>query len=428
MGGAERQASAGRISAMKRLPPTSSGVGRSIDRYTYKGSMLPVDRRLTILLCACLLASAGCGARGPAPAGVSLASMHQRAAAHSGARASVASGPFRFFSDASLWNVETMPQAATDPSSTAIIGAFDGVVAGEQHAGNGPWVNTTSYSFPVYTVPANQATVPVKLVGPAVNAALSAAWRAVPLPGNAAPAVGTDANLVVWQPSTERLWEFHRLAHGPAGWQAEWGGAMQNVASSSGAYGSHAWRGAQPWWGASASSLSIVGGLISLEDLQRGQINHALAMAVPDVRAGVYSLPAQRTDGRSSDPLALPEGARLRLNPKLDLPSLHLPRFTMLIAEAAQRYGIYVTDWSSIVEFYAQDPTPTGSNPYAGAGGYFEGKRPSELLAAFPWSQLELQQLHLQSSAVSRLRRLAAMRRERLARKKHRHGHRRRRG
>ena len=39
----------------------------------------------------------------------------------------------------------------------------------------------------------------------------------------------SDAHLVVWQPSRNRLWEFWHLAQGAAGWQAGWGGAMQNV-------------------------------------------------------------------------------------------------------------------------------------------------------------------------------------------------------
>ena len=95
----------------------------------------------------------------------------------------------------------------------------------------------------------------------------------------------------------------------PAGWQAGWGGAMQNVSSDLGAYGPEAWRGATTYWGASASSLPIAGGLITLEDLERGEINHALAIAVPKVRAGVYASPAERTDGKSTELLSLPEGA-----------------------------------------------------------------------------------------------------------------------
>ncbi len=376
---------------------------------------------LFLLMCVCS-ALAGCGgarSRPKASSGLTLASVRQPAANLDPARSAGVSPPFRFFSSSSFWNVPVVGGAVLDSSSAGVVGAFDAVVAGEQQAGDGPWVNTTKYSVPVYTVGAGQAVVPVVLSG-VREPSLSAAWQAVPLPAGAVPAAGTDGTLVLWQPSSDRLWEFHRLVHEVGGWRAAWGGAMQDVSSDAGVFGVGAWPGAQPWWGASASSLSLVGGLISLEDLQRGVIDHALAMAVPDVRAGVFASPAQRSDGKSGGLLALPEGAHLRLNPSLDLAALHLPRLTLMIAEAAQRYGIYVTDWSSVVEFPAQDPTPTGADPYTAPGGYFEGKSPSQLLAAFPWGQLQLLKMDLHSVSLSRRHRREALRRRARPRRPHR--------
>ncbi len=285
--------------------------------------------------------------------------------------------------------------AQLDPSSAAVVGALDEEVAGDEQTEHGPWINTTSYSVPIYTVPADQPTVRIALGEASAAPALQSAWDAVPLPSNAQPAVGTDSVLVVWQPSADRLWEFWRLKHTKEGWQAAWGGAMQSVSTDPGVYGPEAWPGARSWWGSSASSMSIAGGLITLEDLERGQINHALAMALPNVRAGVYSLPAQREDGASTEPFSLPEGAHLRLEPGLDLAALHLPRLTLMIAEAAQRYGIFVRDKAATVSLFGQDPIPTGTEPYAGPDGYFEGKYPGELLASFPWSHLQLLQMQL---------------------------------
>jgi hypothetical protein len=298
-----------------------------------------------------------------------------------------------------------------DSSSASVVGAFDQVVAAEQGTGVGPWIGTSDYSVPVYSVAANQPTVTVKLFH-TPEPALSAAWRFVPLPPNAKPAAGHDGNLVVWQPSTDRLWEFWRLAHGVRGWHATWGGAIRKVSSNSGVFGLGAWPGAEPWWGVSASSLSIAGGLITFEDLEHGKIEHALAMAIPEVRAGVYSSPARRTDGKSTNPLALPEGAHLRLNPNLDLAALHLPKLTLMIAEAAQRYGVFIRDGAGNVQFFAQDPSSLSSNPYTGPNGYFEGMRPPQLLASFPWQELQLLKMELHrdplnggSRALQRLRR-----------------------
>jgi hypothetical protein len=299
-----------------------------------------------------------------------------------------------------VFNEPLAADAPLDPNSAELVAAFDGVVAEEEREDEQlseiPWINidTTSYSVPIYTVPADQPTVRVKLKGGKATT-LQSAWDAVPLPSDAEPAAGTDGHLVVWQPSTDRLWEFWRLVHGSEGWYASWGGAMQHVSSDPGVYGPKAWPGAESSWGGSASSLSIAGGVITFEDFEAGQINHALAMAVPNIRAGVYASPAQRSDGKSRNPLSLPEGAHLRLDPNLKLAALHLPRLTLMMAEAAQRYGIIVRDGAPVVTFYGQDPVPTGTNPYVGPNGYFEGKQPRQILAAFPWSHLQLLKMEL---------------------------------
>jgi hypothetical protein len=301
-----------------------------------------------------------------------------------------AGAPFRFFSDTSPWNEPLASDAPTDPASAAIVASFQAEISRERLAGAGPTINTRSYSVPIYTVPAEQPTVTVRLTAPGA-ATLRSSWAAVPLPADAHPADGSDGHLVLWQPSTDRLWEFWRLVHDEYGWRASWGGSMQEVSSASGVYGPEAWPGASRWWGASACSLSIAGGVVTLEDLERGQIDHALAIATPNIRSDVFALPAQRTDGKSDNPLSLPEGAHLRLNPNLDLTALHLPPVTLMLAEAAQRYGIFVRDGApAVTSFYAQDPTPLASNPYTGPTGLFERKSPSQLAAAFPWAHLEL--------------------------------------
>jgi hypothetical protein len=347
---------------------------------------------LCMSVCAGLVL-AGCGAtKARGVSGVSLADVQHSPAGKAHASSTT---PFRFFSWWSFWNQPAPAGAPIDPHSAELVSALSAEVAAEAHAGIGPWINAAKYSVPIYTVPANQPTVAVKLAHAVPVPALQAAWSAVPLPANAHPASGTDGVLVVWQPSVARMWEFERLTHTSSGWRATWGGAMRYVSSNAGVYGPAAWSGAKTWWGVSASSLSVVGGLITLEDLKAGQINHALAIAIPSVRTGVYAFPAKRSDGISTNPLSLPEGAHLRLNPNLNLASLHLPPLTRMIAEAAQRYGIYVRDRGANVQFFAQDPTPTGKNPYSGQTGYFEGKSPPALLAAFPWSQLEVVQMEL---------------------------------
>jgi hypothetical protein len=302
---------------------------------------------------------------------------------------------FRFFAPTSIWNSPVPADAALDPESEAIMASFNALVRAEQLEERGPSINTSKWSIPIYEVPATQPTVRVALEEPKKSPSLQAAWEHVPLPPDALPAAGTDMHLVIWQPSTDHLWEFWHLSHDETGWHAPWGGAMEHASTSPGYYDKTAWTGAMERWGASASSLSIAGGLITLEDLKRGHIDHALAMAMPIVRENVYSLPAHRTDGKSPDPLSLPEGAHLRLDPSLDLASLELPPLTRMIAEAAQKYGIFLRSRAAVIDLYGQDPTNLGINPYVGPQGYFEGKPPYRLLAKFPWSHLQLLKMQL---------------------------------
>jgi hypothetical protein len=342
-------------------------------------------RRTALAMALALLAAAvasGCG--GQSPAAADTATRPARSAPH-----------FRFFSPTSFWNRAAPGHGPLDHHSGAVVGALGDEVAGELGDGSGPWINTSSYSVPVLRVPRSLPTVRVTLASPYAVPPLRRAFSAVPLPPHSRPAAGNDAHLVVWQPGSDRLWEFWHLRHGPGGWQASWGGAIQNVSESSGAYDFSAWPGATPLWGASASSLSIAGGLITLQDLNRGWINHALAMSVPAVRAGIYALPARRTDGISAEPTTLPEGAHLRLRPGLDLAKLELPPLTRMVAEAAQRYGIFIRDRAMTVCFYAQPPRSPRRDPYTGPSGYFEGHSPHQLLASFPWRDLQLLPMRL---------------------------------
>lgn len=291
----------------------------------------------------------------------------------------------RPFAPSSFWNARLGDNEALDPASDLLIDDLQ-----RQLLLGPPWINTTSYSTPVYEVPADQPTVRVELIDAArVDPDLQKAWEEVPLPADAKPAQGTDGTVVVWQPSTDTMWEFWRLARtGDGGWRAEYGGRMRNLSRNPGHY-------TEPHdWGASATSLPWLGGLMRVSELRASRIDHALAMAIPQARANTWSFPAQRTDGRSLLPNVLPLGARLRLDPKLDLDSLSLPQPTRAIAEAAQKYGIVLRDTAGTVAFYGED---VGGAAYYGTGGIFAGVFPDVLLTLFPWDRLQVLRMDLRS-------------------------------
>jgi hypothetical protein len=288
--------------------------------------------------------------------------------------------PADLFARTSFWNTPLQPGAPLAPNSALLSASLV-----RQLRSYRPWIATTAYSTPVYSVPAGQATVRVQLDHPPSPnaAALQRELDRVPMPAGARPAAGTDARMVIWQPATDTMWELWHVSYVSlgfgTGWHAGWGGVMHHVSRSTGVY---------RWpFGATASGLPLIGGLITLDDMRSGRIDHELALGVPRVQLEAFVPPANRTDGHYSGFPAIPMGTRFRLDPKLDVNSLGLPPVARMIALAAQRYGLIVRDGSGAVTFYAQDPTPTGSNPYPAWFGY---QSPSKLLRNFPWSRLQV--------------------------------------
>ena len=205
----------------------------------------------------------------------------------------------------------------------------------------------------------------------------------VPIPAGAAASAGTDAELTVYSPSTDQLWEFWLAKHTGAGWSACWGGRIDHVSSSPGFF--------TGGFGATATGLPVAGGMISIQDVKSGSINHAMSLLIPDAATwNNFSYPAQRSDGNSSAAGAIPEGTRFRLDPSLDVTKLGLTPVGVMIARAAQKYGFVVTDQSGAVAVQAESGVPmqqaTGTNPWT---AIMNGTPSYQMLTNFPWTKLQ---------------------------------------
>jgi hypothetical protein len=152
----------------------------------------------------------------------------------------------RLFAATSFWNRRLKANAATDPASTALVAALTAEIDRERQSGIGPWIATTQGSTPLYRVGRSQRRVHVRL-DTAGAPALQRAFKAVPMPRRAKPAGGPDRHLTVWQPSTNRLWEFFAARREGGAWHARWGGAIRRVSKSRGYYSAAAWPGATPY-------------------------------------------------------------------------------------------------------------------------------------------------------------------------------------
>jgi hypothetical protein len=269
----------------------------------------------------------------------------------------------------------------------------------------GTGINIDRFSPPIYIVPAGAKTVPVKAArdyDPSWSfPPLEAQWRDVPVPPNFRPSAGSDKEAIIYQPSTGRYWEFWGLepVKGSEGsFQAAWGGMVPDLTKN---------RGYFPTppdgvtYGVAASGLVLLGGLITIAEQRRGKIEHVLHLALPESRQGAHRFPAQRTDGRSKNTKAIPQGTLFRLSADLDVEALPMGAYGRMLARAAQSHGIIIRDTAGAVVFYAENPLMKGGpdHPYVGQGGILDcpdgRSQPScypdglNKLAGFPWDKLQ---------------------------------------
>jgi hypothetical protein len=104
------------------------------------------------------------------------------------------------------------------------------------------------------------------------------------------------------------------------------------------------------------SGLPLFAGVIVPQEIQAGQINHALAISLPGPARRNYVQPASRTDGIGALG-SLPEGAHIRLRASFHLtkvPNGANPRAAAAIVSALKRYGAIVVDRARVPTLYAQ--------------------------------------------------------------------------
>lgn len=333
------------------------------------------------------------------------------------------------FSPTGPWNAPVAASPALDPNSGPIVSTMSSTVAATQAGGTYPYINTTSYSTPVYRVGATTPKVPLKIdPGNTYQQPLQNAINAnggVPFPAGAQPAPGTDGHITVydqdrkilydfWHASSPKMnapgcvllpWKGNRTCYLDSKWHADWGGIMDQADTDPGVFTNAAWpglTGTQGYgWGSTATSLPVVGGLITFDDLRAGSIDHALAGAFVNSCSAYFVAPAQRRDGTDAGANCLPEGARLQLDPSYDVNADSNPPITKAIERAAQTYGIIVRDnTGGSFGLYGQDPQTEPSNPYTsgpgvggvnnGGRGFLGGMAPYQLLANFPWNRLRM--------------------------------------
>lgn len=289
----------------------------------------------------------------------------------------------RVFGANSFWYQEIPSNAPLHPNSAGFVADFQRQM--RAYYGN-VTINTDAYASPVYYADASTPTTKVSFWDcqgkGSVDRALEAQWEAVPIPANAQQSDGTDGEMTVYQPSTDTIWEFWQTRKVNGQWQACWGGKMTNVSKGDGLW-------AYPY-GTSATGLPFLGGQITAAELQAGEINHAIGIALVEPKAyPALSWPANRTDGFYTGANAIAEGQRFFLDKSVNVDALNIHPVAKTIARAAQKYGFVVWDKAGALSLRAENPksyTSLGkADPYP---ALFNGTQQYAILDGFPWDKL----------------------------------------
>lgn len=270
---------------------------------------------------------------------------------------------FRAFNDTSPWNTPVPKNAATDPLSETMIRKLKnatGVLKG----------NIINWTIPLFVIDSGKSPkLNVKTSGKnlyqTVDPDENGIAEGIPLPEGVWPDPKSDGHMLLIDPAANKSWDFSVAKKSPDG---TWVASIVDVWDLKGPGYRKPFSG-KYWWrsGARGSGFPLVGGLIRPEEIEAGEIKHALVFASPVTRKGSVPgrkgelcSPASRNDGKNIGEEYIPEGARLQLDPSLDLESLNLSPATKIIARAMQKYGMYNGDDSRDFNIYFQNLGPDG--------------------------------------------------------------------
>jgi hypothetical protein len=246
----------------------------------------------------------------------------------------------------SPWNTPIPAGAAIDLNSKAMIatvlGSSDGTLRSDP----------SQYAYPVYFADSSTPRLTMVCTGyVSVNqkdgsrvGISSKQLASVPIPANAKPSAGSDAQIIVIDSETGDEYDI---------WRFSAPDRCENMTKYEGGVYRSAVESSYTSRGAGAPYLA---GLIRPWEITQGHIDHALAFGYDLVRSERCVWPANKSDGQADRLDAIPEGARLQLDPSLDVNQIPgLDAVGRTIARALQKYGAYVIDDSGANKLYAED-------------------------------------------------------------------------
>jgi len=274
----------------------------------------------------------------------------------------------RLYSSTSFWNTEIGSSPSIDPDSSAMV---SGALAA--YASNANFANTDSWGVPI--VYADSSDKLYNVACTKYDCGTSISFR---IPSGAKPTTGSDHHLVVVDGSKELdMWEAVYDSSNDS-----WSAGSRYVTDAYG-WGAMCSLG-QHCNGSVAAGFAAFGGIPRPEEFSGNLIPHALTITTPLTKSGFIACPATHTDGKSSSSGAIPEGARVQLDPSFDVAAQSWPQWKKVIARTLQVYGAYVSDTGGTLAIRGEaDLNRSGAWSSAGVP---EGASISDL----PWAKMRV--------------------------------------
>ncbi|MBY9068508.1 hypothetical protein K1X12_16550 [Hyphomonas sp. WL0036] len=280
------------------------------------------------------------------------------------AAAAEAPAGWRPFSADSPWNTKIAADAMFDPGSPELIAAAT--------ASNALYINIPEWTVATYYI--DSATTPKRPFFPyfyGVYGRGFAPGSAIPAPDFAKPS-GPDGGtefLSMIDPKAGKAWEMRQPSFNAEdeNWRASFGAEVDLTGTGV----------PTPWMQAAQSDahtvrpsgIPLTAGLIRLDEIKAGRIDHALAFAYPAPRTGQFVSPAAdalpASDTRPANHFGLPLGARIQLDPNYDIENTRLSPTGKVIARALQEYGAILVDDAGAITLFAEG-SPTQVDAWRG--------------------------------------------------------------
>jgi hypothetical protein len=279
------------------------------------------------------------------------------------------SPPTKLWSDDSYWYMKIIQNPKLHPDSDKIANWIKNICLNKGGRTAYPTINWAGWTGVIYDC--YEDTPVYHILDTDSNK-----YYDVPFPDPYPIAIPSDADgsVIIVDRYRGYVWDF---------WAVEATGGTYHVGDSMrlDLYGDGLWHTGLGW-GSGGSGITNIVYMIRPEEIEAGVINHVLGCTFGTVGPyedgsrysmvkGFVNPPAAHTDRKvaSTNPYEVPEGARIQLDPAIDLDSLGLSTTGKIIAKAMQDYGIVAAEAGGVWVIYAEHDLTADWNPPQMNGG-----------------------------------------------------------